>query len=120
MSLGTEIALIKALGGNGGGSGGGGVEIVKFEKTKPADSDTSGTCDHTFEQMISAATSGKTIMGYILDANGYATPTEIMLIYEDSVDVLMTFAYCDETRLYRITAYMTSESVVTITRVEIQ
>jgi hypothetical protein len=101
-------------------SSGGGVEIVSFQKTKFADSDTSGTCDHTFEQMILAARSGKTIMGYILDANGYLTPTGIMLIDEQSVDAFVEFLYCDDTKIYRITAYMTSENVVTITREEVQ
>lgn len=145
MALGTEIALIKALGGGGAlppitaadngkvltansgvwvaanpSSGGGGVEIVRFNKTKVADTDTSGTCDHTLEQMISAATSGKTIMCYIVDANGYVTPTGIMLIDEYSVDVFTAFVYCDDTRIYRIIAYMTSENVVTITREEVQ
>lgn len=119
MSLGTEIALIKALGGNGGGSGGG-VEIVRFNKTKLADSDTSGTCDHTLEQMILAATSGKTIMGYIADANGYVTPAGIILIDEYSVDAFMSLVYCDDTKIYKITAYMTSENAVTITREEVQ
>lgn len=117
MTTGEVIALIKALGGGGSG---GGVEIVRFRKTNAADSDTAGTCDHTLEQMISAATSGKTIMGYILDANGYVTPTEIMLIYEDSVDAFIGLVYCDDTKIYKITAYMTSENVVTITREEVQ
>jgi hypothetical protein len=105
---------------SGGSSGDGGVEIVRFEKVKPADSDTSGTCDHTFEQMILAATSGKTIMCYIADANGYVTPTGIMLIDEYSIDAFMSFVYCDDTKIYKITAYMTSENVVTITREEVQ
>ena len=52
--------------------------------------------------MISAATSGKTIMGYISDANGYVTPTEIMLITEDSVDAFMGLVYCDDTKIYKI------------------
>lgn len=46
MSLGTEIALIKALGGNGGGSGGG-VTVVTF------DFDT-GTLDKTWQELFDA------------------------------------------------------------------
>ena len=36
MSLGTEIALIKALCGNGGGSGGGGIMVVHETTTNPS------------------------------------------------------------------------------------
>lgn len=42
MGLGTEIALIKALGGSGGGSsgGGGGYEIVEEDPTVPEQTQT--------------------------------------------------------------------------------
>lgn len=44
MSLGTEIALIKALGGNGGGSGGGVLVVT----------DTDGTLDKTWQEIHDA------------------------------------------------------------------
>ena len=44
MSIGTEIALIKALGGNGGGSGGG-VLVVH---------DVDGTLDKTWQEIRDA------------------------------------------------------------------
>lgn len=42
MALGTEIALIKALGGNGGGGTGGGVLVVH---------DVNGTLDKTWQEI---------------------------------------------------------------------
>ena len=44
MALGTEIALIKALGGNGGGSGGGVLVVTE----------TDGTLDKTWQEIADA------------------------------------------------------------------
>ena len=44
MALGTEIALIKALGGNGGGSGGGVLVVTE----------TDGTLDKTWQEIHDA------------------------------------------------------------------
>lgn len=60
MSLGTEIALIKALGGNGGGSGG--VLVV---------TETDGTLDKTWKEIYDAAENG--------------TPTALRIVEEDNI-----------------------------------
>ena len=59
MSLGTEIALIKALGGNGGGSGG------RFVVTFSYDSDTeTWSADKTFAECVAAWEAGQTLFAY--------------------------------------------------------
>lgn len=63
MSLGTEIALIKALGGNGGGSGG--VLVVTF-----AYANGTSTCDHTYAEIDAAVTAGNPVIGYVVDCDG--------------------------------------------------
>lgn len=55
MALGTEIALIKALGGNGGG-GTGGVLVVNL-----IESETGYTCDKTAAEIMDGVNNGAVI-----------------------------------------------------------
>lgn len=53
MALGTEIALIKALGGNGGGGTGGGVLVVNVSITRDGNN-TTYTLDKTWQEIVDA------------------------------------------------------------------
>ena len=104
------------------GGSGGGVEIVRFEKTKAADSNTEGRCDHTLDELIQAYAAGKDILCYISDYNGFITPLGILMVSDDPQSTYaMTpfFMYSDETKNYRISVFMNADGV-SVTRVEVQ
>lgn len=72
MSLGTEIALIKALGGSGGGSGGG-VLVVRV---------AGGTLDKTWQEIANAVASTGAVI--VLENEGAVISAEvIMSAYRD-------------------------------------
>jgi len=107
---------------NEGGGSGGGVEIVRFVKSKSADSNTEGTCDHTLDELLQAYAAGKAILCYIADYNGFMTPLGFLVVYDDpdnSNAITPTFIYSDETKTYRIIAFMTADTL-SVTRVEAQ
>ena len=89
MALGTEIALIKALGGGSGSlppitasdngkvltansgvwvaqnpASGGGVLVVKF-----AYANGTSTCDHTYAEIDAAVTAGNPVIGCVIDCD---------------------------------------------------
>lgn len=104
------------------GGSGGGVEIVRFNKTKSADSNTEGRCDHTLDELIQAYAAGKDILCYISDYNGFITPLGILMVSDDPQSTYaMTpiFMYSDETKNYRISVSMNADGV-SVTRVEVQ
>lgn len=64
MTVGTVIALIKALGGSGGG--GGGASVLVFPTFTRTGQDTC-SCDMTYSQIRTAVGNGSCIMSRLVD-----------------------------------------------------
>ena len=92
MSLGTEIALIKAL-GNGGGSGGGVLVVT----------DTDGTLDKTWQEIHDA---GFSVLNYGI---GIYT-TNFFISNESGYRVVFSHAYSDKGNVYVIDRVYTASS----------
>lgn len=76
MALGTEIALIKALGGNGGGGSGGGVLVVH---------DMNGTLDKTWQEIHDSAP-------LVWQTDGDGGYRILVAVFEEDGDFIVTFA----------------------------